>query len=65
MSDCEDVSSIELLTRFVDFCVFVDDVSRALDRTLAWGLFNQVPDDGFAFRLTEARVYGCPKMRSS
>ena len=64
-SACEDIDSIDLLTRLGQQTDYRrDDVERALRRAVVWILANQNPDGGFVFRRNDPFHYGHAAMTS-
>lgn len=65
-SACEDIDSIDILIRFYPFVAedVKADINKSLNKGFNWVLFNQVPDNGFVFRLLEPFVYGSAQTSS-
>ena len=65
-SACEDIDSIDILTRFAPY---LDEgrrdlVDASLKKAMKWVLLNQVDDGGFVFRLYDDMEYGHKEMSS-
>lgn len=64
-SACEDIDSIDILTRLSPLAPDRKvEIDAALRKALRWVLCNQVDDGGFVFRLYEAMTYGHEDMAS-